>query len=148
MGMANLWSILAPRVGQVDICARGHFCTKFTSKQLLFEAFFDVMRTFGSIEPHSESNFPFLYVIRFLTYWSWEPPSSTHGGETYAVADFFVQNSISNNFYLKLFFDVMRIFGSVEPQTEHTFPFQYIITFKIRTFYQPCDVTIRIHVGE
>ncbi len=27
------------------------FCTKFNSKQLLFEAFFDIMRIFGSVAP-------------------------------------------------------------------------------------------------
>ncbi len=46
----------------------------------------------------------------------------------YALVDFFVRNSISDNFYLKL--DAMRIFGSVEPQTESTFPFLYIIIFQ------------------
>ncbi len=46
-----------------NICARGLVCMKFNSKQLLFQAFFDIMRIFGSIEPQSELNFPFLYII-------------------------------------------------------------------------------------
>ncbi len=36
------------------------------------------------------------------------------GDKTYTLADFFVRNSIPNNFYLNLFFDVKRIFGSIE----------------------------------
>ncbi len=37
---------------EIDICApRGLFCTKFKSEQLLFDAFFHVMRIFGSVEP-------------------------------------------------------------------------------------------------
>ncbi len=45
------------------------------------------------------------------------------------------------------FFDVMRIFNSVEPLSEYTSPLKYIIVFKI-WFYQPCDVTTQIHVGD
>ncbi len=36
--------------GEIGICARGIFCIKFNSEQLLLEAFFDVMRIFGSTE--------------------------------------------------------------------------------------------------
>ncbi len=54
--------------GDRHICARGLFCMKFNSEQLLFEAFFDVMRIFGSVQPQNESNFPFLYIIRFQTF--------------------------------------------------------------------------------
>ncbi len=62
-------------VWEIDICARGLFCTKFNSEQLLFEAFFDVMCIFGSVAPQGESNFPFLYIIRFKTYGSLKPPT-------------------------------------------------------------------------
>ncbi len=56
----------APLVVEINMCARrGQFYKKFNFEQLLFEPFFDVMRIFGSIEPQSESNFPFLYIIRF-----------------------------------------------------------------------------------
>ncbi len=44
-------------------------------------AFLNKMRIFGNVEPQNESNFPFLYIIRFQTYWSLEPPSSTRGGD-------------------------------------------------------------------
>ncbi len=42
---------LTPLVGEIDICARGLFGMKFNSKQFSFEAFFDIMRIFGSVEP-------------------------------------------------------------------------------------------------
>ncbi len=45
--------------GEIDMCASGLFCTKFNSKQLLFKAFFDVMRIFGSVESYIECNLPF-----------------------------------------------------------------------------------------
>ncbi len=74
-------SPLASLLGKTDMCAHWLFCTKFNSEQLLFEPFFDVMHIFGSVESQSESNFPFLYIIRFQTYWSFESPISTHGGD-------------------------------------------------------------------
>ncbi len=36
--------------GEIDICTRGLFCTKFNFQQLLFEPFFDVVHIFGSTE--------------------------------------------------------------------------------------------------
>ncbi len=60
----DLWSLLAPLMGEMDLCARGLFHTKFNSEQLSLEAFFDVMRTFDSDESQSEFNFQFLYIIR------------------------------------------------------------------------------------
>ncbi len=55
---------VAPLLGEIDICAHHLFCTKFNSEQLLFEAFFDVMRIYGGNVPQSECNFPFLYIVR------------------------------------------------------------------------------------
>ncbi len=72
-----LWSPSVALVGEIDICAHGHFCTKFNSKQLLFEPFFDVMRIFGGIEPQSESDFPYLYKISNTLIFG--TPSSTRG---------------------------------------------------------------------
>ncbi len=40
--------------GEIDICARILFWTKFNFDQLLFEAFFDAMRIFGSVQPKSK----------------------------------------------------------------------------------------------
>ncbi len=61
----DLCSPMGPLMGEIDLCARELFCTKFNSEQLLFEAFFVVLLIFGITEPQSESNFPFLYVIKF-----------------------------------------------------------------------------------
>ncbi len=49
----------------IDICAHWFFCTKFNSQQLLFEQFFDIIDNFRSVQPESESTFPFQYSIMF-----------------------------------------------------------------------------------
>ncbi len=53
------YSFVELLLGETDICANWLFCTKFNSKQLLFDAFFEVICIFGSVEPQSESNFSF-----------------------------------------------------------------------------------------
>ncbi len=45
----DLWNSPAPLVREI----REIFCTKFNSEQLLFEAFFDVVRIFGISEPQN-----------------------------------------------------------------------------------------------
>ncbi len=35
------------------------FCSKFNFRQLMFEAFFDAIGTFGCVQPKSEFTFPF-----------------------------------------------------------------------------------------
>ncbi len=55
-------------------------CAEFNAQQLLFEAFSHIMRIFGSIEPQTESTFPFQYNIIFKTYQSLESLSSTLDG--------------------------------------------------------------------
>ncbi len=57
---------LTPPGEGIEICACGLFRTKFNSEQLLFEAFFDVMRIFGSVEPECGMQkrcvqFPLMY---------------------------------------------------------------------------------------
>ncbi len=89
----------APLVGEIDIYIHGLFCTKFNSKQLLFEQFFDIIGNFGSIQSGKESIFLFQYNIIFETYQFFEPPSSTPGRDRHE----FVQNLILNNFYLNSF---------------------------------------------
>ncbi len=46
-------------LGEIDTCAPLLFCKKFSTQQLLFETFFDIMYIFGSIEPKSKSTFHF-----------------------------------------------------------------------------------------
>ncbi len=70
-------------MGEIYTCAHGLFCTKFNSKQLLFEQFFDIISNFASIQPENESTFPFQYNKIFETYISFESPGSTPGGETH-----------------------------------------------------------------
>ncbi len=41
--------------------------------------FFDALRIFGDVEPQTESTSPFLYIIIFQRWESFEPPSSTPG---------------------------------------------------------------------
>ncbi len=119
-----LWRPLVTLIGETDICTHGLSRTKFNSKQLSFKHFFHIMRIFDSVELQSESNFLFLYIIRFQTYCSLEDPNSTPWGESYVLEDFFVQNSISNKFYLKLF-SYNGYFGSVEPLSDSNFLFFY-----------------------
>ncbi len=101
----NLLSLLAPLWGKIDICVRELFCTKLNFEQLLFKAFFDAIRIFGSVErePQTESTFPFLYIILFQRGQSLKLPSSTPGGDRHAPTDFFVRSLMFNNFYLKHF---------------------------------------------
>ncbi len=74
-------------------------CTEFNDQLLLFEAFSQIMNIFGSIELRTESTLPFQHKIIFETYQSLEPISSTLEGGRHAPSDFFVQNSMLNNFY-------------------------------------------------
>ncbi len=55
--------------------------TKFNFEQLLFKAFFDVMRIFGSVEPQTESAFLFLNIIIFQRGESFKAPTSTPRGD-------------------------------------------------------------------
>ncbi len=59
----------------------------------LFEAFLNIIRIFGSIQPQSESTSPFLNITIFQKMATFGTPS-LHSGErwTYASTDFFVQN--------------------------------------------------------
>ncbi len=61
----NLSRPVAPLSGEIDICLRGLFCPKFNAKKVLFEAFIEILRIFGSIQPESECIFPFLYNLIF-----------------------------------------------------------------------------------
>ncbi len=52
---------VAPFLEEIDLCAHRFFLYEIYSQQLLFEAFFDVIRIFGSIRPKSESTFPTVW---------------------------------------------------------------------------------------
>ncbi len=63
--MANFWSFLAPFLGEIETRTTDFFCMKFNSKQLSFETFLCIIGNFCSIQPWSESIFPFYCVIIF-----------------------------------------------------------------------------------
>ncbi len=99
------------------------------------------MHIFGSVQPQTESTFPFLYIIIFQRYESFEPPSSTLGGHRPICS----QTSLKFNAAQLLFqtvFNAMRIFGSVELQTEFTFLFLYIIVFQRWESFKPPSSTL------
>ncbi len=59
----NLSSPLALLLLEIDMCVRCVFCRKLNYGQLLFEAFFNFIGNFGSIEPYSDCTIPFQYII-------------------------------------------------------------------------------------
>ncbi len=61
-------SHLAPLRDEMHICPRGLFCPNSMQNNFYFEAFFGIMRIFGSIQPKSECIFPFLYNFIFKPY--------------------------------------------------------------------------------
>ncbi len=50
-------------------------------EQVLFKAFFDVMRIFGSIKPQAESTFPLLFIIIFQRWEFFDPLVSLSVGD-------------------------------------------------------------------
>ncbi len=56
---------LAPLCGEIDLCAARLFFMKLNYKQRIFESFLDAMLIFDSVDPWSESTFPFFYIIIF-----------------------------------------------------------------------------------
>ncbi len=71
------------------------------------------MRIFSSVESQKESNFPFLYIIRFQTYRSLEPPSSTRGRGRHMRSWTSLYEIQFEQLLFKAFLDVVRIFGSI-----------------------------------
>ncbi len=78
------------------------FWMKFNSEQLLLKQFLDMTSNFGSVQ--LKVNLLSYFDTIFETYQAFEPHSSNPGGDkTRALNDFFVRNSILNNFYLNNF---------------------------------------------
>ncbi len=61
-------SPLPPLWGEIDIRPRRLPCLKFDAEKLLFEAFFGILRIFGSVQPKGECTFVFLYNLIFKPY--------------------------------------------------------------------------------
>ncbi len=121
----DLWSSLAPLMWEIHLCAQQLFCTKFISEQHLFETIFDILRIFGITEPQSESNFPFLYIIKFwtLVLIFLSPLALLMGEIDLCAHGLFCTKFNFEQLLLEAFFDMMRIFGSGESQSESNFPF-------------------------
>ncbi len=66
--------------------------------------FFDVMRIFGIVEPQSESNFPFLYIIIFQIYWSLESLAPLVGEIDICAREVFCTKFNSEELLLEAFF--------------------------------------------
>ncbi len=122
----DLWGRPAPLVGEIDICARGLFCVKFNSEQLLSEPFLDVMRIFGSVEPQSESNFPFLYKIQNILIFG-DPYLHSLREIDMCAQWLFCTKCNAQILLFEQFFNIISNFGSVRPENESTFPSQYNI---------------------
>ncbi len=125
----DLWSPLAPPLGETPIYVRGLFGMKFSSEQLLFEPFFHITCTFCSFEPLNESNFMFLYIIRIQPKRSLEPLAPLVGQIDKCACGLFCMKLSSKQLLFQAFSHVMHIFGSIEPQSEFNFPFLYVNRF-------------------
>ncbi len=53
----NLWTPLAPLLGEIQLCVHWVFCRKFNSEQLLYEAFFYIIRIFCNVLPKRNALF-------------------------------------------------------------------------------------------
>ncbi len=112
--------VLAPIWGEIDIYTKGLFCPKFDSKKLSFEPFFGIMRIFGSVQPKSECNFPFLYNLIFKPYLS-SPVAPIQGEIDIYPNGFFCPKSDAEKLLFEAFFGIMHIFGGVQPKSECNF---------------------------
>ncbi len=100
----NLSSPLAPLQGEIGMCIHWLFCMKLNAKQLLFKVFFDIMRIFGSVQPWSESPFPFQYNIILETCQYFKPRSFTPGRDRHMRSPTFLyQIQFSTNFIWTIF---------------------------------------------
>ncbi len=69
----DLWSPLAPLMGEIDTCACRLFLYKIQLKQLLCETIFDVIHIFGSVEAQSEFTSPLQYIVIFKIWTVYQP---------------------------------------------------------------------------
>ncbi len=104
-------------------------CKKKVQKCLECKTFFKIFLTLS---------FPFKYIMKFQNWKSLEPPSSTPEGIKHMrPLTFFLGNLILNNFYLKYFFRISGIFGSVSPKVNLLSHFSILQYFKHGNFWNP-----------
>ncbi len=58
------------------------------------------------------------------------------GGGTHMSPLTFCKKFNAHKFFFERFFDIMRIFGSIPPESESTFPFQFNIIFETYQFLE------------
>ncbi len=82
--LGNLQSLLVPLLGEIIICDQRVFCMKFNFR-LLFEAFFDIIVIFNSIQPSISADFKvsFHYQDGGLAYPSYLVALLTHQRHSY-----------------------------------------------------------------
>ncbi len=117
-------------------------CTEFNAQQLLFEAFFHIMRIFGSVETQTESTFPLQYNIIFETYQSLEVLSSTLEEGRHVHPLTFLYRNQRSTIFIGTIFGYNAIFCSVKPSSESTFPFFYIIISQAHQSLEPPSSTV------
>ncbi len=88
------------------------------------------MCIFGSTEPQSESNFPFLYIIRFWTYWSLEARPPLVGEMDMCAHWLFCTKHNAQTLLFEQFFNIFSNFDSSQPENESTFQSQYTLIFE------------------
>ncbi len=109
------------------------FCLKFDAEKLLFEAFFGILSIFGSIQPKSECNFPFLYNLIFPPYHLSRPLASLRWEIDICPCRLFCPKLNAKKLLFEAFFGILRIFGSIQPKSECNFLFLYNLIFQLNT---------------
>ncbi len=111
---------------------------KRISTQLLFEPFFVTLLILGSIQPKSECIFPFLYNFIFKPYHRSSSLAPFQEGDTHMPSQTFCPKFDGEKLLFEaffwdnayFFFEIMHIFGSIQPKSECIFPFLYNFIFK------------------
>ncbi len=91
------------------------FLFEIQFRTIFNRTFFDVMFIFCSIEPQSESTFPFFYIIIFQTCVFFDPLAPLWRGIDICAHGLFCIKFNYEQLLLEAFFDAMCIFVSVRP---------------------------------
>ncbi len=130
----NIWNILI--FGALSFTQGGNRCDhwlffmKFNVQKLLFKAFLDTMCIFWQRSALTWINFPFQFNIIFETYQSFDPHSFNPGGDRHVRPLLFCMEFNSQQLLFEQIFDIVGNIGSIQPESDSTFPFQYNIMFR------------------
>ncbi len=93
---------------------------KFDAYKPLFELFFGIMCIFGSIQPKSECNFPFLYNLIFKPYYHLSRPLPPLWEKIDIYPHrLFCPKFDAENLLFEVYFGILCIFSSVQPTDIH-----------------------------